>query len=425
MRTIAFKTFGCKANSLETDALLAEARKRGFLVVPDTVVADAYVINSCTVTHGADRDARNYIGRYKRLNPQALVGVVGCYAQVSKDELLSTRSVDFIVGTANKLHILDLVEHNFGSPLSERDFVEPAHGFLPEKFPGSRHSRAVVKIQDGCNFSCSYCIIPKARGRSRSLPPDVVVRQILDAHEQGFQEVVLTAIHLGHYGWDNGCTLVSLLRRIFAKDDGPRIRLSTLDPFEIDDELIDMVATEKRLCPHFHIALQSGNDQTLKKMRRTYKAQDFNSVTTKIFEHCPDAFVGVDVLVGFPGEGSAQFQDTVQCLKDSFWSKLHVFPFSPRKGTMAETMPDRASSLDVTERRSQLLELSQQRYQHFLKSQTGKQRNVLIEKPSRIGGFFGRAENYAPIYLKGTGKENPRTIVGRVVQRFQEGKLWA
>lgn len=390
---IAFKTFGCKANSVDTDVLYLEAERRGFQVVDETEVADAYVVNSCTVTAHADRDARYQVSRFKRLNPHALVGVVGCYAQVAKEELLALPDVDFVVGTAEKIRILD---HFRARETTNRDAVTAPTGFMPETFLGSRYSRASIKIQDGCNFKCSFCIIPEARGRSRSLANEIVLKQIDEAYDQGFREVVLTGIHLAHFGWDRGSDLMALLKQIFAKKDIPRIRLSTLDPFEVPDELIDLLATEPRLCPHFHIALQSGSDKVLAGMRRIYKAREFVEVTNKIGKKNPTTFIGVDVIVGFPGETDEEFAKTIECLEQSYWTKLHVFPFSLRKGTRAETLPDHVPSHVITERSRVLREMSDKRMSNFLNEQNGQEKEVVLERPyEKIPGvWLGHTENY-------------------------------
>jgi len=218
---IAFKTFGCRANSNDTDSLYLEAIRRGFTPVTETEAADAYVINTCTVTENADRDARHQANRFKRQNQGALVALIGCYAQVAKNELVHLPEVDFLVGTANKFKTLDYFEEAFRGGKIEKDQVDLAKGFLPEFFPGSRNARATIKIQDGCNYKCSFCIIPEARGRSRSLPLETVLNQVKRAHEEGFREVVLTGIHLAHYGWDQGTDLASLLSEIFKIPEGP------------------------------------------------------------------------------------------------------------------------------------------------------------------------------------------------------------
>lgn len=401
MKKIAFKTFGCRANSLDTDALTAEAVRRGYQIVDEDEAADAYVINSCTVTNAADRETRVFAQRFKNKNPQASVAVVGCYAQVSKEELEAQPAVDFILGTANKLQLFDLMESP-GQVDGNRDFVVPASGFLPEHFPGSRNARANIKIQDGCNFSCSYCIIPKARGRSHSLKKEVVLSQVQEARDQGFEEVVLTGIHLAHYGWDKGTNLLSLVQDILAMPDGPRLRLSTLDPFEIPEELIELVGTHPKLCPYFHIALQSGSDPILKSMRRIYRAEEFVKITNRLKAKHPSVFIGVDVIVGFPGETDEDFARTVECLEKSHWTKLHVFPFSLRRGTKAEELTGAVPVAMSQARSKQLREWSDSRYQAFLQSQVGTRQKVLLEKRSSKRPQFwqGHTANYVPTLLE-------------------------
>lgn len=421
---IAFKTFGCRANSLDTDALYLEAKKRGFEVVPETESAEAYVINTCTVTENADRDARQQAFRFKRQNQGALVAMVGCYAQVAKDELLSLPEVDFVVGTANKFKTLEYLSESLAGQTVARDQVEKTAGFLPEHFPGSRNARANIKIQDGCNYRCSFCIIPTARGRSRSLPLNRVLDQVVAAQEDGFKEIVLTGIHLAHYGWDQGTDLAELLKRIFGLPNGPRVRVSTLDPFEIPEGMTDYLGTESRFCPHFHIALQSGSDRVLSAMRRLYKAEEFVQVCNRIGRRSADTFVGVDVIVGFPGEGEAEFQETVECLKNSYWTKLHVFSFSARAGTTAYDLQNQNSAEVIAERSEILRRLSDERLNQFLTSQIGKTREVVMEKTSRRDGAIwqGHTDNYIPTRTRGdfTTKE----VVSLRLDRVDGDKIW-
>ena len=402
MRTIAFKTFGCKANAVDTDALYQDAIKRGFKVVAEDQAADAYVINSCTVTHHADRDARAQVMRYRRKNPDALISVVGCYAQVAKQDLLHMTQVDFVLGTAEKARVLDLFTEKWEGKAVERDQVTKPLGYLPEKFPGSRNARAPIKIQDGCNFNCSFCIIPAARGRSRSLPMGAVLAQINDAYAEGFNEVVLTGIHIAHYGWDRGTDLMTLMKQALATPTGPRLRVSTLDPFEIPDELIDMLADNRRLCPHLHIAIQSGSDKVLAGMRRIYKAKEFEEVTAKIKAKAPHTFIGVDVIVGFPGEDAQEFENTVQCLERSFWTKLHVFSYSEREGTRSVGMDEKIPPQEIARRSEVLRKMSDERHLAFLQSQVGRQFEVLLEKPftKKPGFWTGHTENYLPTLLE-------------------------
>ena len=422
---IAFKTFGCRANSNDTDSLYLEAVRRGYTPVLETEPADAYIINTCTVTENADRDARHQANRFKRQNQGALVALVGCYAQVGREELINLPEVDFLVGTANKFKTLDYLEEAFQTGKIEKDHVESAKGFLPEYFPGSRNARATIKIQDGCNYKCSFCIIPEARGRSRSLPLETVLKQVEQAHQQGFKEVVLTGIHLAHYGWDQNTDLAKLLEAIFKIKNGPRVRVSTLDPFEIPDNLIDLVKSESRLCPHFHIALQSGNDEILKKMRRLYKSEEFSDVSKKLLHANSDIFIGVDVIVGFPGEGEKEFQDTVRMLEDSYWTKLHVFSFSARKGTAAADLNPKVPEETIAERSKILRELSEKRYEKFLLSQLGREKEVILEKPHKNNPSIwqGHTENYIPTLTVSDSGE-AKVLKRLVLQKVDGEKVW-
>lgn len=397
---IAFKTFGCRANAADTENLHFEAEKRGYDIVAEDEVADAYIINSCTVTQAADKDARVQAGRFKRLNPAAFVGVVGCYAQVAKEELIRLPEVDFVIGTADKQGIFDRFSEAWqlgDAAAVGKDHVVDARGYLPTEFLGSTHARAPIKIQDGCNFKCSFCIIPTARGRSRSLKETDVVAQIEAARAQGYREVVLTGIHLAHYGWDHGTDLDQLIVRILAEVPEIRIRLSTLDPFEISEKLLGLFETESRVCPYLHIALQSGSDSVLAGMRRIYKARSFEDVTAKLAKLSRPPFIGLDVIVGFPGEGEAEFEETVRVLQSTYWTKLHVFPYSARSGTRAAEMQTSVTGAEKAARSLRLRAMSDARLKAFLSSKVGQVRDVLLERRSKDGtGWWGHTEDYIP-----------------------------
>lgn len=421
---IAIKTFGCKANSTDSDALFLEAKKRGYEIVDETAPADAYVINTCTVTENADRDARHQAHRFKRQNQGGLVAMVGCYAQVAKDSLLNLPEVDFVVGTANKFKVLDHFEKAFKNEIISKDQVEAAKGFLPEQFPGSRYARATIKIQDGCNYRCSFCIIPEARGRSRSLTIETIEAQVTQAYQEGFKEVVLTGIHLAHYGWDQNTDLVELVKRLLDKE-GPRIRLSSLDPFEIPNELLELFQKNEKFCPHFHIALQSGSDSVLSRMRRIYQAKEFVEITQKINSLRPDTFIGVDVIVGFPGEGEKEFQETIDCLNKSYWTKLHVFSFSPRKGTVAASLDNPVPDSLIAERSEILRKMSNQQYFRFMESQVGKTKKVILERPSKKypDVWLGHTENYLPTYTL-VSPAYPKMEVACELRKVEGDKVW-
>ena len=268
---------------------------------------------------------------------------------------------------------------------------------------------------------CALC-----PGGNRSLPIPEVLRQVDEAYVLGFREVVLTGIHVGHYGRDLGTDFMELLNRIFEPKEGPRIRLSTLDPIEIDEQLISLLRNEKRLCPHFHVALQSGSNAILRKMRRTYQAEKFVEVTRKIRECSPEAFIGADVIVGFPGETEEEFEETVGCLEKSSCTKLHVFSFSPRVGTPAAAMTDQVPSMEITRRSRRLRNWSQGRYQKFMDSQLGRDCVVLLEKPStKFEGLWeGHSENYLPTYSKAFSDQKSRELVFSRIVKVEGGRIW-
>lgn len=419
---LAFKTFGCRANSVDTDILWAEASKRGFEIVPEDTDADAYIINSCTVTETADKSARYQIRKYKNSNPKAVVGIIGCYAQVASEEICKTTDADFVVGTANKSQILNLIQSALANnEFAQRNQVEKTSGFLTPEFHGTRLARASLKIQDGCNFSCTFCIIPEARGRSRSLPLETVVDQAKQAYSQGFEEIVLTGIHIAHYGWDHNTDLTSLVRKLLELD-GPRIRLSTLDPFEVPDELLALMSQSKKFCPYFHIALQSGDDSILKAMKRIYRADEFDDCIERIKRANKDSYINVDIIAGFPRETDAHFQNTVDRLNRTDWTKLHVFPYSERRGTTAALLDSKVPAEVISQRVQALLQLSEQRLVSYMNQQIGKTVEVVLEKKKRDGSWSGHSENYLPVRVECPGARKSK-VTCKITQIYKQSPL--
>ncbi len=389
---VAFKTFGCKTNISETEMLIAESKKLGIEVLSPECPADVYVINSCAVTYSAERDTRREIQRLKRINPNAKIAVIGCFSELFKDEFFKLDDVDFIAGTRNKFSVLSFLTGNFIHSMNDRIFCDT--------FSGSEHSRAFIKIQDGCNFKCSYCVVNVARGKSKSLNPEKVLKMIYEAYELGFNEVVLSGIHIGQYGLDIGFSLDLLLKKIFLESKGPRIRLTTLNPLEISDYMISLLNEEERFCPHFHIGLQSGSDKVLEKMGRTYKRAKFINISEKIFKKYPDTFIGLDIIAGFPGEENKDHEDTLTLLKDFYWTKLHVFSYSKRRNTTAAQMSGHVSDSIKTSRVRELKTISNERYNRFIESQIGKTLTVLVERVDNRQCSTGHTENYVPVLIK-------------------------
>lgn len=400
MKTISFVTLGCKVNQYDTAVLLNKLPKSKYLNKPFPEKADIYVIDTCTVTHKADSEARHYINRAKRINPDSLVVVTGCYAQVSPDEIAALTGVDYVVGNSDKFSTLMKIIREGTSQEQpqvvvkdifkekKRKFESPKIDFFPSR------TRAFLKVQDGCNYACTFCIIPKARGRSRSLEIEEILNRIKILKESGYKEVVLTGIHLSSYGRDISTNLCELLSRI--EDSGllTRIRLSSLDPADIDNRFIDLIQNSKTICPSFHIALQSGDEKILKSMRRRYKPEQFLELTDKIRAALPECSLGTDIMVGFPGETKTEFINSYRTLQNSELTYFHVFPYSRREGTVAADMKSQVNPNIIKERSSLIRKLGINKKTAFYKTFIGKRMEVLIENNSR-----GTSRNYIPVKI--------------------------
>lgn len=412
MKKISVVTLGCKVNQYDTAAVLNMLPDSKYMKVPFPEEADVYVIDTCTVTHRADAEARHYISRAKRINPNGVVIVTGCYAQVSSDELKEVKGVDYVVGNSDKFSSLVKIIREgeaqsepkvFVSDLfkeKKRRFESPEINYFPER------TRAYLKIQDGCNYRCTFCIIPYARGVSRSLSIDEVLRRMERLSMSGYKEVVLTGVHIASYGRDIGTSLLELLREIESEKIVKRVRLTSLDPADTTDELINFVADSKTICPQFHVALQSGDRDVLKRMRRRYKPEHFLHSTDLIRTVLPDAAIGTDVMVGFPGETDEEFQNTLNLLKESALTYFHVFSYSKRKNTPAATMPNQIQPRVIKERSRTLRELGHEKKSEFYRSFIGTTLPVLVEK-----GEKGTTPNYITVRI-----ENSSFGIGDEVQ---------
>ncbi|GIW47244.1 MAG: tRNA (N(6)-L-threonylcarbamoyladenosine(37)-C(2))-methylthiotransferase MtaB [Deltaproteobacteria bacterium] len=402
MKRVSVVTLGCKVNQYDTAAILNMLPESKYRWVPFPEEADVYVIDTCTVTHKADAEARHYIHRAKRINPNGIVIVTGCYAQVSPEEIRSVEGVDYIVGNSDKFSaLIKLIRE--GEPQSnpkvfvsdlfkekKRAFESPEIRCFPER------TRAFLKVQDGCNYRCTFCIIPYARGFSRSLPIDEVLRRMRLLVDSGYKEIVLTGVHLASYGRDIGTSLLELLKRIEQEKIVKRVRLTSLDPADVTYDFIQFVADSETICPQFHVALQSGDRTILKKMRRRYTPERFIDCITRIREKIPEAAIGTDVMVGFPGETEKEFLNTFSLIKESELTYLHVFSYSKRKGTPAALMPDQVSPQVVKERSKILRELGIKKKIEFYRRFIGKKLPVLVERRSK-----GTTPNYISVRLLG------------------------
>ncbi len=365
--------------------------------------AEFYVINTCTVTGKSDFQSRQMVRRARTWNPEARIIVTGCLVETNPESLHGL-PFDYLVRPDERRQVARIIMH--GNYTASKD---PGFFYHPEA--GIQHrTRALVKVQDGCDLRCSYCTVPLARGKSRSLDPEKVIHQLKSLFHQGFLEAVITGINLGAYGRDMGTTLLELLLRIEDEEQAPpRIRLSSLEPHEIRPDLIEYLGKSSRICPHLHLPLQSGDDQILARMKRSYKARKFSDIIHKLHQAVPGLCLGMDVIAGFPGETDQNFENTLRLLKSLPFAYLHVFPFSPRPGTEAAGFKDRVSSTQVKSRTRVLRRLSEDRRNKFYHDHQGTLLRVLFER-NESGWLRGLSDNYIPVRAPG-----PKELTGRLV----------
>ena len=426
---MAVATLGCKVNQYESAGILEALLKEEFSLVPFTTKADYYIINTCTVTGRADYQSRQLIRRASRRNPGASIIVTGCYAQIAPDELASIPGVSVVTGNAEKEKIpVILQEMVNGKKQTLVGNIRQAREIsrLPvTRFSG--HTRAFLKIQDGCNSFCSFCIVPFVRGRSRSLPEDEVMDQIAMLSQAGHREVVLTGIHLGAYGQDLSppTNLLHLLRSIQKHRTVERLRLSSIEPSEITDEMISFMREVKTICRHLHIPLQSGDDGILSIMGRDYDTGFFRRLLKKFWHAIPDIAIGTDVMVGFPGEGDDEFGNTLRLIEELPLAYLHVFPYSERPGTHAAKLPGRVRETEKKRRVAILRDLGKQKRDTFAERFKGKKLSVLIETEKDSAGFMrGLSDNYIPVVITVGDSSLANQIVDLIPDHARDGRLY-
>jgi len=410
MKKFTVTTLGCKVNQYESDALAQSLMASGWRPAAGETCADLCIINTCTVTQKASMQSRQAIRKAVRTNPGACVIVTGCYAQIEPSQLEKIEGVDYVIGHSDKHEIPFML-----SKTAKRKNPHPVricHDIAGEKkfarFPcpvRAGRTRAFLKIQDGCNAFCTYCIVPHARGRSRSMPATEVLDNIRKLKAAGFREVVLTGIHLGYYGLDftHRSCLAELLEKIHETKPMDRVRLSSIEPHEITEEIISLVASSKVFCHHFHIPLQSGDDNILQRMHRPYGSVFFRDLVLKIRDLLPDAAIGADLLIGFPGETDAAFENTYNLISELPVTYLHVFPFSPRSGTPAAGYPDQVGHDVVKLRCRRMRDLGIAKKKLFYEKNIGKISKVLVEgqRDRETGLLKGTTSNYIPVMLQG------------------------
>jgi threonylcarbamoyladenosine tRNA methylthiotransferase MtaB len=403
---IAITTLGCKINQYDS-AVIQSRLEEKHSFVPFQDQADCYVINTCTVTDRADWEARQLVRRAKRLNPGAKVLVTGCYAQVNPAEVAEVPGVDFVVGLNRLDDLLRYVEQPAwqSTQIAVSD-VKRERGVAvlgTRSLPG--HTRAFLKIQEGCNYSCTYCIIPTARGLSRSVQPREVLEQVRQLAEAGYREIVLTGIHLGGYGHDliPKIDLTALVEMIADSGLIARLRLSSLDPREVPDRLLDLIARSDIVCPHLHICAQAGDDEILKQMRRNYDTVYYRDLLQRVRERLPEAALGSDIIVAFPGETDAQFEKSLEYFASLPLTYFHVFPYSSRRGTVAASLGDHAPGPVKKQRARRMRELGAHKKSQFCGRFIGRRVSVLIEEKleKQTGLRRGFSRNYLPVAVAG------------------------
>lgn len=404
MKHVAITTLGCKTNQFESAAMILQLEGAGYHIVPFSDSADIYIINSCTVTARTDAETRRLIRRARRLNPLAKIVATGCYAQVAQGNLELMPELDIVLGNREKLSIAALLE----SPESHVSDIFSASNEKQLKLTSfAEHTRAFIQVQNGCNSYCTYCIVPFARGPSQSVPLDDVLEGIRGLAANGYKEVVLTGIHLGAYGLDltNQTSLTELIRKIDSERLVQRLRIGSIEPNEVDDNLLGLMAGSDIICPHLHLPLQSGSDTVLQRMGRRYNSQFFIDLIEMITKTLPDAFIGADLIAGFPGESDAEFAETVKLLEELPVADLHVFPYSSRPGTKAAGMTGHLSPQVIKERAACIRSLAENKKRGFLADQVGRQHKVLVQGfDSTTSICRGLSRNYCMVSF--VGKES-------------------
>ncbi|CDE90353.1 miaB family protein possibly involved in tRNA or rRNA modification [Clostridium sp. CAG:389] len=416
-KVVKFITLGCKVNQYETNAMAQKFLEKGYQIIEEEtpeneeIKPDICIINTCTVTNMSDRKSRQMLRRMKEKNPNTIVVAVGCYAQVAKEELSKISEIDLVLGNNEKVEIVRHVEEYINNHIDNVELEDVMYSKEFSDFGNvtyTEKTRAVIKIQDGCDRFCSYCIIPYARGRVRSRKPESIVSEITQIASNGIKEVVITGIHIASYGKDFSMSkdpelqnykLIDLLEEINSINGIQRIRLGSIEPLLITEEFVERLKKLEKICHHFHLSLQSGCDETLKRMNRRYTTEQFKEIVRLLRNAYDDVNLTTDVIVGFPGETDEEFSKTYKFLEEIKFYKMHIFKYSPRKGTKAAVMPNQISG-DIKEERSRkLIELSDKNEIEYNESYIGKNVEVLFEE-EKDGIFKGHTQNYIMVYCE-------------------------
>ncbi|HHY76898.1 MAG TPA: tRNA (N(6)-L-threonylcarbamoyladenosine(37)-C(2))-methylthiotransferase MtaB [Clostridiales bacterium] len=416
MNKVAFYTLGCKVNQYETEAMMEAFENAGYEIVDYDSYADIYIINTCTVTNMGDKKSRQIIRRAMEHNPDAVIAVVGCYSQVAPDEILNIPGVKLVVGTNERSRIVDLVEEAqktdkkitvVGDIMEVKEFEDMSIRNYKSR------SRAFIKIQEGCQQYCTYCIIPYARGPVRSRRLESILEEVKLLADAGYLEVVLTGIHVGSYGKDFGdISLIDVIEKVHEVEGIERIRLSSVEPMTFDDNFFARLPHLNKLCRHFHLSLQSGCDATLKRMNRKYTTQEYREVVNKLRHIYPDVGITTDLIVGFPGETDEEFEQTVKFIDEISFSGMHIFKFSPRKGTPAAKFKNQVDPKKKEERSKIISEIARKNKEKFMNRMIGKSFRILYEQQVDDSSKFyeGLTDNYIRVIT-----ESAYDIKGKII----------
>jgi threonylcarbamoyladenosine tRNA methylthiotransferase MtaB len=418
-KRVALYTLGCRLNSSETGSIAQGFKDRGYNIVEFGEPADVVFINTCTVTDAADSTCRNLIRKAHGTSPEGKIVVAGCYAQMEPEKIAGMQGVDLVLGNSEKYKVFEYLDEEDTNQIHVDKSWE-FHGAATTT--ADSHTRAFLKIQDGCNYVCAFCIIPFARGRSRAITVADAVTEAKKLVAQGFKEIVLTGVNIGEYEQTSGEKLHDLVAQVLAVDGLERFRLSSVEPNTITDELIEVLKSSPKVLDHFHVPLQSGDDGILKEMRRKYTVADYKKIIGKIMAAFPNAGIGADVIVGFPGETKEQFDNTFNLLRELPLTHFHVFPYSKRKNTTAAKMESHIHSAEKKIRVKSLMMFGDAKLNLFSEDQIGKKTKVLFERRNKLGNFEGYSSNYVRVQVA-TDQElsNMERVV--LVTGMLDGKL--
>ena len=390
MKSIALHNLGCKVNGYEMDVMQQTLQENGYKIVPFDEAADVYIVNTCTVTNIADRKSRQMLHRARKLNPDAVVVAVGCYVQVEGEAVRKDDAVDLAIGNNRKKDLVSILEDYFSNRKCEKTIIDINHTDEYEQMTLTRtaeHTRAYIKIQDGCNQFCSYCIIPYARGRVRSRKEEDILHEVRGVVEAGYQEIVLTGIHISSYGLDRGGSeLLMLLSALHEMEGLKRIRLGSLEPRIVTEEFVTQISAMPKICPHFHLSLQSGCDDVLRRMNRRYTSGEYFRTTEILRKYYPNPAITTDVIVGFPGESEEEFHITQQFVQSVNFYEMHIFKYSKRLGTKAAMMGGQLTEAEKSRRSAVLAETGRQMSHAYRTSCIGAEAEVLFEEKKKIAG---------------------------------------